>query len=80
VTFILEKNVDVAAQEVRDKVSRVLGDLPKGIDPPVVEKLDPDATPVLNVALTGKRTLRETTESPTRSSAGRSSRSTASGR
>jgi len=62
VTFILEKNVDVAAQEVRDKVSRVLGDLPKGIDPPIVEKLDPDATPVLNVALTGKRTLRETTE------------------
>ncbi len=62
VTFILEKNVDVAAQEVRDKVSRVLGDLPKGIDPPIVEKLDPDATPILNVALTGKRSLRETTE------------------
>ncbi len=62
VTFILEKNVDVAAQEVRDKVSRVLGDLPKGIDPPIVEKLDPDATPILNVALTGRRTLRETTE------------------
>jgi HAE1 family hydrophobic/amphiphilic exporter-1 len=62
VTFILEKNVDVAAQEVRDKVNRVLGDLPKGIDPPIVEKLDPDATPILNVALTGKRTLRETTE------------------
>jgi len=62
VTFILEKNVDVAAQEVRDKVSRVLGDLPKGIDPPIVEKLDPDATPILSVALTGKRSLRETTE------------------
>ena len=62
VTFVLEKNVDVAAQEVRDKVNRVLADLPKGIDPPVVEKLDPDATPVLNVALSGKRTLRETTE------------------
>ena len=62
VTFQLEKNVDVAAQEVRDKVNRVLGDLPKGIDPPIVEKLDPDATPILNVALTGKRTLRETTE------------------
>jgi hydrophobic/amphiphilic exporter-1 (mainly G- bacteria), HAE1 family len=62
VTFILEKNVDVAAQEVRDKVSRVLGDLPKGIDPPVVEKLDPDATPILSVSLTGKRSLRETTE------------------
>jgi HAE1 family hydrophobic/amphiphilic exporter-1 len=62
VTFILEKNVDVAAQEVRDKVARVLGDLPRGIDPPIVEKLDPDATPILNVALAGKRTLRETTQ------------------
>jgi HAE1 family hydrophobic/amphiphilic exporter-1 len=62
VTFILEKNVDVAAQEVRDKVNRVLGDLPRGIDPPIVEKLDPDATPVLNVALAGTRSLRETTE------------------
>ncbi|MEO6323945.1 MAG: efflux RND transporter permease subunit, partial [Thermoanaerobaculia bacterium] len=62
VTFILEKNVDVAAQEVRDKVNRVLGELPRGIDQPIVEKLDPDATPILNVALSGKRSLRETTE------------------
>ncbi len=62
VTFILEKNVDVAAQEVRDKVNRVLADLPREIDQPIVEKLDPDATPVLSVSLSGNRTLRETTE------------------
>jgi HAE1 family hydrophobic/amphiphilic exporter-1 len=62
VTFILEKNVDVAAQEVRDKVNRVLADLPRDIDQPIVEKLDPDATPVLSVSLAGNRTLRETTE------------------
>ena len=62
VTFILEKNVDVAAQEVRDKVNRVLADLPRDIDQPIVEKLDPDATPVLSIALSGARTLRETTE------------------
>ncbi len=62
VTFILEKNVDVAAQEVRDKVNRVLADLPRDIDQPIVEKLDPDATPVLSVSLSGSRTLRETTE------------------
>jgi HAE1 family hydrophobic/amphiphilic exporter-1 len=62
VTFILEKNVDVAAQEVRDKVNRVLADLPRDIDQPIVEKLDPDATPVLSVALSGSRSLRETTE------------------
>ena len=62
VTFVLEKNVDVAAQEVRDKVNRVLAELPRDIDQPIVEKLDPDATPVLSVALSGSRTLRETTE------------------
>ncbi|HEV8267417.1 MAG TPA: efflux RND transporter permease subunit, partial [Thermoanaerobaculia bacterium] len=62
ITFVLEKNADVAAQEVRDKVNRVLATLPKGIDQPIVEKLDPDATPILSVALAGKRTLRETTE------------------
>ncbi|HEX7615689.1 MAG TPA: efflux RND transporter permease subunit, partial [Thermoanaerobaculia bacterium] len=62
VTFILEKNVDVAAQEVRDKVNRVLAELPRDIDQPIVEKLDPDATPVLSIALSGNRTLRETTE------------------
>ncbi|HEX7528783.1 MAG TPA: efflux RND transporter permease subunit, partial [Thermoanaerobaculia bacterium] len=62
VTFVLEKNVDVAAQEVRDKVNRVLAELPREIDQPIVEKLDPDATPVLSVALSGSRTLRETTE------------------
>ena len=62
-TFILEKNVDIAAQEVRDKVNRVLADLPRDIDQPIVEKLDPDATPVLSVALSGSRTrCAETTQ------------------
>src|SRR5829696_8032397 len=46
VTFVLEKDGDIAAQEVRDKVNGVLAELPKEIDPPIVEKFDPDATPV----------------------------------
>jgi HAE1 family hydrophobic/amphiphilic exporter-1 len=62
VTFKLEKNVDTAAQEVRDKVNRVLADLPKGVDAPIVEKLDPDATPILAIALVSKRPIREATE------------------
>src|SRR5262249_31234648 len=37
VTFVLEKDVDVATQEVRDKVNQVLPDLPKGIDTPTVD-------------------------------------------
>ena len=47
VQFQLEKNVDVAAQEVRDKVNQILADLPADIDPPIVDKVDPDAAPVL---------------------------------
>src|SRR5215211_2397849 len=56
VQFVLEKNVDVAAQEVQQKINLVLAELPKGIDPPVVQKFDPDAFPVLYVALNAHRT------------------------
>ena len=62
VTFVLEKNVDVAAQEVRDHVSRVLPNLPRGIDQPIITKLDPDAAPILFVAVNSLQTMRETTE------------------
>ncbi len=62
VMFVLEKDADVAAQEVRDKVSNALPDLPKGIDPPVVSRFDPDAAPVLYATLTGPRSLRDLTE------------------
>src|SRR5262245_60726190 len=41
VQFILEKNVDVAAQEVQQRVNTVLAELPRGIDPPQVFKFDP---------------------------------------
>ncbi len=62
VTFILDKNIDVAAQEVRDKVNLALTELPEDIDPPTVTKLDPDATPILSIALSAPRSLRELTE------------------
>ena len=62
VMFVLEKNGDVAAQEVRDKVSNALVDLPKGIDPPVVSRFDPDAAPILYTTLSGTGSLRDLTE------------------
>jgi hydrophobic/amphiphilic exporter-1 (mainly G- bacteria), HAE1 family len=63
VTFVIEKDINVAAQEVRDRLNSVLGDLPKDIDQPVVQKLDPDAAPILYFALESHgHTLRETTE------------------
>ncbi len=62
VTFQLEKSIDVAAQEVRDHVSTALPDLPQGIDQPVVQKLDPDASPILYVSVSGSQAVRELTE------------------
>lgn len=61
VTFLLEKDGDVAAQEVRDKVNLVIRDLPETAMAPVVQKFDPDAAPVLQVVVAGQRPLREVT-------------------
>ena len=63
ITFLVEKNVDIAAQEVRDRINTALPNLPKDIDQPTVQKLDPDASPVLYFALRSKgHTIREATE------------------
>jgi HAE1 family hydrophobic/amphiphilic exporter-1 len=62
VGFLLEKDGDVAAQEVRDKVNGVLPQLPKTIQQPRVDRFDPDSAPVLSLALTANRPVREITE------------------
>ena len=62
VGFTLEKNADLATQEVRDRVSRVVPLLPRTITQPIVEKRDPDAFPVLTVALTADKPVRDITE------------------
>jgi HAE1 family hydrophobic/amphiphilic exporter-1 len=62
VTFDIGKDIDVAAQEVRDHINNATPDLPKGMDPPVVSKVDPDASPIMLVTLTSPGTLRDVTE------------------
>jgi hydrophobic/amphiphilic exporter-1 (mainly G- bacteria), HAE1 family len=62
VTFNLDKEVNVAAQEVQDHINTSLPNLPRGIDPPIVAKLDPDAVPVLQIAVHSDRSVREITE------------------
>ena len=47
ITFDLSKNPDIAAQEVRAKVDPVIRNLPETADPPVVQKQDPDSTPIM---------------------------------
>ena len=62
VSFRLEKDADVATQEVRDRINRVLPLLPRTITQPIIEKRDPDAAPVLTVALTANAPVRDITE------------------
>ena len=62
ISFLLDKDTDVAAQEVRDRVNGVLPRLPKTIQQPRVDKMDPDAAPVLSLALSAKQPVRDITE------------------
>ncbi|HXF05461.1 MAG TPA: efflux RND transporter permease subunit [Blastocatellia bacterium] len=62
VRFALERDVDAASQDVRDRVSRILRDFPEGTDPPIIEKLDVDATPIMSLVVSAPRDLREVTE------------------
>lgn len=62
VQFVLEKDPNVAAQEVRDKVNTILSQLPRDTDPPIIDKIATDATPVLNIVVASRRDLREITK------------------
>ncbi len=61
-TFDLSRDVDVAAQDVRDRVQGVLRRLPEDVDPPIVGKRDNDDRPVMTVALSSERSVRELSE------------------
>ncbi len=62
VQFILEKNVEVAFNEVQTKVQNVIRDLPETAEQPTVQKLDTDAAPVLRISVAAPTSLREVTE------------------
>ena len=59
VMFHLDKDIDVAFNEVQSKVNEVLRDLPEDADPPVIAKLEFGTTPVLWLSLQGDRTLQQ---------------------
>jgi hydrophobic/amphiphilic exporter-1 (mainly G- bacteria), HAE1 family len=61
-TMDLSRNVDVAAQDVRDRVATVMRQLPTDVLPPIISKFDNESTPVMTIALAGSRSLRELTE------------------
>ncbi|HEX8254523.1 MAG TPA: efflux RND transporter permease subunit [Thermoanaerobaculia bacterium] len=61
-TFKLDRDLETATQDVRDRVATVVRDLPEDATPPVVSKFDNDSSPVITIALSGERSLRELTE------------------
>ncbi len=62
VEFDLKKDGDVGAQEVRDKLAMLGGSFPQGMEPPVVNKFDLDAAPIMTIGISGHRDVREVSE------------------
>ncbi|MDD2774199.1 MAG: efflux RND transporter permease subunit [Elusimicrobiales bacterium] len=59
IEFNLDRDIDVAMQEVQSKLSQAQKNLPKEIDPPVITKTNPEDQPILRVVLTGNRPLKD---------------------
>ena len=60
--FVLERDINDAAQDVREKVAQAIKNLPPELLPPVITKVDPDADPVISFALSGSLPLEVLTE------------------
>jgi hydrophobic/amphiphilic exporter-1 (mainly G- bacteria), HAE1 family len=61
-TFKLNRDLESAAQDIRDRVTSLGRRLPEDATPPIVQKFDNDSTPVLTIALSADRSIRELTE------------------
>jgi len=62
VEFGLDYDIQEKAQDVREKVAVVRGELPRDVEMPVVERVDPDSQPVLVVLLAGPQSIRSISE------------------
>jgi HAE1 family hydrophobic/amphiphilic exporter-1 len=62
VTFVLERDISEATDDVREKVSAAMRRLPPNVLPPTVAKADPDNDPVITLSVSGQRSVRELTE------------------
>ncbi len=57
--FTLETSPDTAAQDVRDKLGSIRGNLPQDIEEPIIARYDPAAAPIMSLAVTGDISVRE---------------------
>ncbi|MBZ0184248.1 MAG: efflux RND transporter permease subunit [Melioribacteraceae bacterium] len=59
IEFSLSKDVDVANQEVKDKIDAILNDLPDASESPIIQKVDIRAFPIIDIVLSGDLDPRE---------------------
>jgi HAE1 family hydrophobic/amphiphilic exporter-1 len=63
VRFVLERDINDATSDVREKVARAMRDVPPELLPPIITKVDPDADPVMSLIVSSKNmSLRTLTE------------------
>lgn len=62
ITFVLERDIEAAVQDVRDKVATITSRFPRDTLPPTIQKIDPDSSPILTVAISGDRSQKEISE------------------
>ncbi len=63
VEFKLERDLDGAVQDVRDKITTVLDQLPEGTKAPLVQKFDLDSVPVVTLTVTGYLSVKDSPRS-----------------
>jgi len=61
-TFVLERDIEGAAQDIREKVSAAINQLPRETLPPVITKQDPQSDPIITLLVSGPMSRRELTE------------------
>jgi hydrophobic/amphiphilic exporter-1 (mainly G- bacteria), HAE1 family len=61
-TFVLERDIEGAAQDIREKVAAAINRLPRDTLPPVITKLDPQSDPIMTLLVSGPMSRRELTE------------------
>ncbi len=62
IQFDLRRDVNVAAEDVRNRLAGVLSILPREADPPIISKFDADRSPAMTIAMSGDRSVRELAE------------------
>ena len=62
IQFVLERNIESAVQDVRDKVATIVNRFPTDTLPSTIQKIDPDSNPILTIAISGQRSQKEVSE------------------